>query len=38
MWWIRPEEVRKEGNERFAKRKDNLTFCCYEEAEGVRCG
>ena len=28
----------KEGNERFVKRKDNLTLCCYEEVEGVRCG
>lgn len=26
---IRQDEVRKEGNRRFVKRKDNLTLCCY---------
>ena len=34
----REEAQRKEGNERFVKKKDNLTLCCYEEAEVVRCG
>ena len=31
----RAEAQRKEGNERFLKRKVNLTLCCYEEVEGV---
>jgi len=36
--WIRPDEMRKEGNGRFVKRNDNLALCCYGEAKGVRCG
>ena len=31
----RTEAQRKEANERFLKRKVNLTLCCYEEVEGV---